>query len=667
MIQIHRPGTRCILLFIGIFLACGVRDVSAQGSYQGVFADRSYRDAAAASRLGRFLSSVDIFDAISPNGYSYRISPLGLTPFESLGPTVVLDGQPQWTDLAGFQQFNLIPLSVDDIDSIYVDTSPADELLFRNPAGTIHIRSKRPLGWTVRSVIDFGNEVNDPGPYRYTDFSSGNIDREGPRVDTRLTWGDGKFFFMGALRLDEFHFTDARLEGRIWSTFAGDTKPTATLEAPEMLFSYAGETMAHQLRWGGAIFSDFLYLDPVGRELPLDMSMAFASFNGRFGRTDGGHILYNFDARRNEAEPADASIEAGGPLEERWVNFSLAYKLVRPIWGMNLGFGYSIIDRISDGAGLADFIRRYRASVGFSFESSENVRHQVKGLVTTPVVSGLSSDNLGYAGSWRTDYSGRSGTLHALVSFSERDPEEIRSLPGQLQRGLTLPFPTLSNVVRTSAFTRDRYLHVELGGATSSNSTVSISPMVAFRAMEGLTLPSYDRTFLAFNGALETETRLHTGISGQVLTTGLSVQHRYSNLLKTNVSWYWTRPITGGNQHFWEHWAPLKGHRAVISTVFTPDPRFRLFARASWKDERLWPVFSGEPGSTRPARLIIDVSAQKDLWDDILSVSVSGTNVGNNAWREHPVGPVENLVFRFAVRVNFSGGSDLYGNPEQAQ
>ena len=136
-ISVLMPGrARFMRLLVAASLGISVlmpgRSSSAQewnGSGLGLYARLRGSDiqAAGLDRPGSALGLAILFQSVSIDGYTQRFSPLGLTPLDAAGPIVILDGQPQFFEVYGRQQFNLLPFSVADIEELLIESTPAAE------------------------------------------------------------------------------------------------------------------------------------------------------------------------------------------------------------------------------------------------------------------------------------------------------------------------------------------------------------------------------------------------------------------------------------------------------------------------------------------------------------------------------------------------------------
>ncbi|NBC17074.1 MAG: hypothetical protein GVY18_07135, partial [Bacteroidetes bacterium] len=174
------------------------------------------------TRLGDLFRLLDDWDAATIDGYTWQAAAAGLAPLQTSTWTLLVDGQPVDLGLLDAPVLDMLPLPLSEIAYVEVISRPAFVAGMMAPAGTIHLHTRDPAGGLgLKGTVSAANEVGDPGPYRYTDFATPNIDRIGPTYEAAAFVADSTAHVRAFLKADEHHATDEQIEQRVRTLFPG--------------------------------------------------------------------------------------------------------------------------------------------------------------------------------------------------------------------------------------------------------------------------------------------------------------------------------------------------------------------------------------------------------------------------------------------------------------
>ncbi|MBN1999438.1 hypothetical protein JW935_17905 [candidate division KSB1 bacterium] len=177
-----------------------------------------------------------------------------------------IDGQRMDDFFAGDYSINLLPLNVDQIDSIKVASQPAFINSDFSAHGIIEIFTKNPEpGFYLSAKYYHGNEAGDPGPYIYTSQKSENVDQQGPDYSTSFGWTGKRFRLMTGAATLRHTSTDSEIlsrhRNRPWELL----RPQASIWYATL--GYQGERWHHLMHVGqGASGAPWL-IEEYGAEL----------------------------------------------------------------------------------------------------------------------------------------------------------------------------------------------------------------------------------------------------------------------------------------------------------------------------------------------------------------------------------------------------------------
>ena len=615
-----------------------------------------------ATRLGDLFAMIDTWSAVSVDGYSSRASAFGLAPYSSPAWTLFVDGMPvDLTSLAA-KNLNTLPLHVLQIDSVSVMNRPVEIAGVFAPGGALVLHTRRPeRGWTARGHVSAGNEVGDPGPFRYTDFASPNIDRIGPTYLAEVSYAKESWFVRAGLKADEHHATDEALDERVRSVYVGIKKARLFVFAPSITAGVNGRHGRHRLFAGTTRFQDLRFFEPVGIEVPTDEHFRFAGLEGDFapGRTSGVRYRLSFTSDDHDPRPN----QRGFVVDWRQ-------------------------DRVHGDVEMRFAPGGVRAALGASLEAARVVTTDRLTRRTVALPGIFARLAVQPAPAWTQRFAlhltraPRDAVASGRLGFESLAESVVRPAPGHTVTG------TLAYVVRTPdeenspwLWTLRGYRFFERSGADLSlppfllpsrslsgdvawgwrlSSALTVDLSGAFRLFRGLTLASTDFRRDPSGPGFAPRTAVHIGVEGEVFGAAARVRWRPTANLDQRFSYAFLRPVAGANVAFWQAWASVPRHRASYTIRYAPVPRMSLFARVRFESKTLWPGFrpaeaetGGRITSERPAYVMIDLTVQKRFWRDHLRAAFSFRNLTNGAYRPHPAGAVTNLTVYFHLEARF--------------
>jgi hypothetical protein len=185
-------------------------------------------DRAGWNRVSEILDAAVGWGRASVDGFTYSASPDHLPVVGESAPSmpewiVILDGQRVPTDLFGLHVLELLPVSVGQIDSVVFTRGPVIYAGVPAPRGVMSIFSRRfHPGFNGESTYQHGDESGDPGPYRYTNLSSPNVEKIGPFAHGDIGWRGGSWDVDAGIHIASINVTDTLISSRFPpATFAG--------------------------------------------------------------------------------------------------------------------------------------------------------------------------------------------------------------------------------------------------------------------------------------------------------------------------------------------------------------------------------------------------------------------------------------------------------------
>jgi len=176
-------------------------------------------------RLSDIYPLIDNWNFITIDEFNYYAGNGSVSQFDSRW-NLYIDDQYYAVDVFNTKNINSIPLSVNSIDSVEIINTPVILNGELSTSGVISIHTKKHSD--KKKYLDMsvymGNEINDPGPYRYIDkYETPNVDKKG--VDYALNAGvnfsDDYHFGLNGV-YEQYFITDVRIADRNWAILTDD-------------------------------------------------------------------------------------------------------------------------------------------------------------------------------------------------------------------------------------------------------------------------------------------------------------------------------------------------------------------------------------------------------------------------------------------------------------
>jgi len=249
-------------------------------------------------RYADFLQYSTIVDVSSTDFYHWKIGINDLTNYSENRWELIIDNHLVKPQVYGERLLNQLALSNMSIDSVEIIGFPQFIDGIYSDKGVIRIHTRKPSqGFNIAGSVLIANESGDPGPYKYTDRSSPNVDKIGHDNTGIVEYA----YPSGFLRLSLFHqqhtFTDPAVICRIKSKT--NDWPGANKAAAAFDFRHQGKCWSHSVL--SSISSNkpyFLFIDIAGQEFPMQTDFFQWSYSGNRLNTIHWYLDYNHNRLR---------------------------------------------------------------------------------------------------------------------------------------------------------------------------------------------------------------------------------------------------------------------------------------------------------------------------------------------------------------------------------
>ncbi|MCI0450946.1 MAG: hypothetical protein L0Z51_00995 [Candidatus Latescibacteria bacterium] len=646
-----------------------------------VVVTRERLEAAAATRLSDAMVLLDAWAPSSNDGYTWMPTPRALTLPRSTAWSVVLNGQLLDVTVFDAVHLELVPVSIAEVDSIvFVDDVDRSSIgaAWASTSARIEIYAARATrGWTVGSTASVGNQTGDPGPYRYTDQATPNVDAIGADASLLLARGTRDWYLSLSGAMMQHPYTDPamrdRTTGALTTLRPGASAPEASAPAswvsdpnwPAVLrlstSARAGVRAGGGWHEGIAAVADarryFHYSEPFGGEVPTDQRALLGSAAGSFGAGARTRIGYRALASREELTDQDEA----------------------------LAFDYDWTSRTR--AGGIDLTHDRGRARAVLFAGLENRRVDTPDTLTEDedtFVRGGARIEHGFGRAYRADLEltatsdgdddalSAAARLHWVVrpadtvrvraALQERLFTENDDLWLWSERGYDLLARQGVSYSIDGPIARTRVLSFDAGWS-SSGVLGGVELNLGLRRFEDAYVETRAFSFDDSTCSFDAPTRVVTGQNGHVGVIEARLYHALGDHSGGDFSWAYVEEFDS-DAAFGAMWQTVPRHRLRYTLWARPRPTWAFWARVCHYSPTLWNDYAGVDGascdvggvwvtyhSEVDGATFVDAMVQHGMWRQQLWVDVIARNVFDADVRYHPAGASFDLTLLVQARL----------------
>lgn len=611
-------------------------------------------DTSGRHRLTQLWAMLPGWSGFAVDGYTPTVTPGALSLPQQPRWAAFVDGHHVPLRVLGQQHLEALPLHVPQLGEVGTYTRPVYRYGQIRNRGLLDLKL-RPLqdGWHARGHVALGNEIDDPGPYRYVDDSLPNIDRGGPVAFVEVSGKGPRASLRASASIDEHHPTDPLVRRRLFYLHRDTVNPITRRQSALVQAAWRGGRSEHHLLAFYTDLQPYRWLPGTGAELPTFERHSYVGLRG-------GAPSYRVDGLRYRLHYATQDYDPRINRDQAFVDYRRASLHGSMAWTAGSPHTYATI------GASADQHQQFDLDSTRSFITSG----RLTGLLHTSYASGilrlsseierrLETSALRGVGEW-TQYLGEAHELRTTLSYATRIHPSY-TMPWYWE-GEGFSFYDrleLSTVNNAPFFTRGRLASADVvWQSTLGNTWLEAGGL--FRYYSGLNIAEYRYSYTeevvsATNYAFPATVNLRIGASGYVAgghaRVGVDVMERV-----TSEAYYqYQRPVTNDDA-FWEAWAVLPQHQAQLDVRFAPLRRFNVALRGRYRSGTQWLSFrpaddqtGGRFGWERPAYVLVDAMLTKDFWKDHLTASIALRNVLNTPFRTHPAGTQEHMTLWIGI------------------
>ena len=244
-------------------------------------------------------------------------------------------------------QFPVHPGSIDSIIISFAPTSYGGE--FSSGVLIDIVTKKNTEGISLTGTYATGNEAGDPGPYRYTEYFSGNVDQFGPNTLFSAGYGNDKlnltFSFIDHVspatdpailnRVSNFIFQNYQVR---YFGSSINMKASSGIGRHNLFTSYSksGEAVL-----GYEYGADLIFIDEISSEIPYQSESILISSGNEIEIDNEKKLFIDLNLNHTIAEQSEFTDEFTLSSEDLWLYSKAGYKSSIGLLNFNVGSSYT--------------------------------------------------------------------------------------------------------------------------------------------------------------------------------------------------------------------------------------------------------------------------------------------------------------------------------------
>lgn len=262
-------------------------------------------------RLGDLFRLADGWTSSSIEGFTIDASPAGFEGGGAPGYAIVIDGVLQEFAILGTSSPNRLPLPVEMIDHVTIESKPT-LVRGRFAPAVVSITSRRPAARIqLRARHVAGSEAGDPGPFQFTGDTTPNVERFGFESSATLGGRGGSFWSDASFVRARHYASDEAILSR-WTVLGVDDLHVIEKKAPSLRIGVDAPRVSFTGFARASTIDEVFFPRALGREIPVES--AFKSWGGRAEWRPGTSRSPSFDASlTSTTNEIDASEREGEP------------------------------------------------------------------------------------------------------------------------------------------------------------------------------------------------------------------------------------------------------------------------------------------------------------------------------------------------------------------
>jgi len=610
---------------------------------------------AALIRISELFSLIGEWDVYSVEGYTWQGTANAFDSYQQQNWTIIVDGQKMALKMFDLQNLNLIPLSADHIDSIEIFIFPQLVDTEYSDKGLIHIHTRKmPDGLNLHGQFTAGNKTGDPGPYRYTEYWSRNVDRIAADHSYGLAYSGNRGYLSGGYYTQVYYPTDSRIADRnrdiypyenpriITNSFFVQTAAPQIISQPQMSILHTK-------------LEDFYFFKPFGREIPVTNNFTSIQINGKIVLKRSFDIGYKLRLTSNNLAKRKNRYNLDFDWKQQNIYANIDTRFVLNQQKINLGLAVDrtkIETRYNLTTNIINSIILYGST---AFKSDVWHGFKLNGAID------IDKEDIGYqlSGSAKWHLSEQQNLLN-ILSYSRTKVRSENSLWYWSEKGYDFVKDYGLGYSIDGKLKAGEQWSIDLIWQWYSTDITSINAGISYRSFINKNLELQPFQYNADDKTVASPVYIKTGQAGQGGLAFFKFRSDFFNSLSHSFYYRYSTYLDGSDV-FTDIWESISKHRFMYQLIFKPVNTFSIWVMFNYRSSVFWSDYAAinnQSDGTYSAKLsdvfITDIAVNKWFWQKQIKVNFVLRNIFDQKDISYPIGSLQNLRFYAQAELFFN-------------
>lgn len=601
--------------------------------------------------LADIFQLADKWFSTSIDRVNWQASANSLSTFKRQNYIVLLDGQRFDLNMFDNQNINLLPISISQIDYVEFINSPQILDGEFTESGLIHFHTKIPVQKLSAGFSQYlGNETGDPGPFKFSEFSTPNIDKLNFNPAVIVNYGSKNWFLSGSVKLEENYATSELIIDRIANLSMANEKVNMTSVFAKL--SVNAFNTSNQLLAGYSSQNDFFFFSPYGNEIPVKRQIQHVGLNGNAQLQKNISISYYAGFQNNGLSKwtnrkninfdlllQNYLIKLEGTYSSKFINstFGISYDEFDALTTAKIDNKYITFKKVY----LNNFIpvsKRYVQQAGVYLIKYKD-KYSVKAIL---------------ANSFKLN---SCQTIKSSFTLSDRFYlEDLNYLTWQ-QQGYSIPLTEsistniIGDLGSSRTFTADIYYIFK------PDSIISIDLNGGYRQISSMYLEKQNYQYIPELHSFSSKYDIYADNEGKIVSCNVGLKLEIIPNLEQRFHYSFQKDIEG-TELLRQTWKIFPRHKFGWIITYLPFNDFGISADLRYTSATDWTDYQYALIQTdslyneniKP-KIIFDMAFQKWFLNKTIWTSVTFKNIFNQKEYYNPIGANANLRFYFQVHI----------------
>ncbi len=598
------------------------------------------------AQLSDIFLLIDEWDGYSVDGYSWNGSVNGLETYQQQNWIILVNGQKIDLKVFDSTNINLLPFSPDHIDSIEVYIYPQLKEDAFSDQGLLHFHIRDiPMGLTVQGQYTLGNKSGDPGPYRYTEYRSKNIDRVAADDSYWISYKNSTGYLGVGYFSRVYYPTDPLISDRNQQIYP-DGNPVIYCESISLRAGMSDIISQPQIELSCSSMEDFYFFKPFGREIPVRNDFTFIGIKGNIDIPKGYHLGYKFRYTANTLKERQNIYHLNFDWKEEQYDGIIQADIQKAGYSLQFGVGINHLNIVSGYRLSQNFLNSGTLFGSFQFNEISHNSQKIDARVV--VNKNDVSLNISAVNRWNIN---NKQVLTGIASFYQTNLISENTYWYWLERGYNFITNYNGEYQVQGTIGPAQKITVDLIWRRNEDTAPAFESGISYRAF--LKKNWEDQDF-RYDPEVEVNAGpiiLRSGQSGNAGHAFFKLTYNHLPLFNHHLFYRYTT-VLGGTKLFRDLWCAVPAHSLLYRVTYQPVENFSIWVMLKYLSSTFWSDLSGidkhsagKYSAVISDVILIDLAVNKWLWKRRIKLKIIFRNLLNQKNISYPIGASLDLRF----------------------